>query len=146
MDQQKLPKALEAELARFAKSYSFQPTVQVASNYQLARPSHVNRLAIATVAMGIPRRWLAEWVAAVIARYEGKIVWATGAEFTFDEMAIYDAFAVKKDPSQRWVGDFYKFAVRPPKQMSQNKVIARLRWIDLALRIAYPQRAELIAV
>lgn len=145
MDHHKLPKALEAELSRFAQCSSYLPCVEVASNYQLSRPSHVNRLAIAVLALGIPRRRLAYWVATTIALYKGKIVWASGVEFKFDEDAIDDAFELEKDPSQRWVGDFYKFAARPPKQMAQDRVIERLRWIDLAFRIAYPERAELIA-
>ena len=82
----------------------------------------------------------------MLARYEGKIVWASGVEFIFDEMAIYDAFEIEADPSQRWVGYFYKFAVRPPKQVAQGRVIDRLRFIDLAFRIAYPERAYLIAL
>lgn len=120
-------------------------SVTIASNYQLARQSHVHRLAMATVARRIPRRKLADWVAEVVAKYEGKIFWASGIEFKFDEMAIYDAFDMDKDPSQRWVGDFYKFAVRPPKQAAQDRVIDRLRFIDLAFRITYRERAALIA-
>jgi hypothetical protein len=119
--------------------------VVVASNYQLSRRSHVNRLAIATVERDIPRRRLADWIAEIIARYDGEIVWATGAPFVFDDEAIDQAFGIEEDPSQRWVGDFYKFAVKPPKQVAQARIIERLRYIDLAFRIAYPERARLIA-
>jgi len=143
---QTLPRAFEEKLARFTGDEFGSDTVEVASNYQLGRQSHVHRLAIATVERNIPRRRLADWVATVIARYEGKIVWATGVEFTFDEMAIYEAFEIEKDKSQRWVGDFYKFAVHPPKQTAQGRVIDRLRFIDLAFRIKYPERAKIIAL
>lgn len=119
--------------------------VVVASNYQLSRRSHVNRLAIATVERDIPRRRLADWIAEIIANYEGEIVWATGAEFVFDDEAIDRAFGIEEDPSQRWVGDFYKFAVEAPKQVAQARIIERLRYIDLAFRIAYSERARLIA-
>jgi len=35
--------------------------------------------------------------------------------------------------------------VKPPIQLAQKGVVDRLRYIDLAFRIAYPERAELIA-
>ena len=119
--------------------------VVVASDYQISRPSHLNRLAIATVERDIPRRRLADWIAEIIAKYEGDIVWATGTKFEFDDEAIYRAFGIEEDSSQRWVGDFYKFAVKAPRQVAQARIIERLRYIDLAFRIAYPERARLIA-
>lgn len=125
--------------------YNSERIITVASNFELSRPSHVQRLAIATVEKGIPRRKLPDWIAETIARFDGRIVWATGIEFTFSELEIYDVFGVKKDPSQRWSGDFYKFSVTPPKQIAQTRVIERLRFIDLAFRIAHPERADLIA-
>lgn len=137
--------AVHAKLARLGKHDTHEHTVIVASNYELCRQSHVQRLAIASVERKIPRRRLVDWIATVVANYEGRIVWATGVDFEFGEMAIYEAFAVEEDPSQRWVGDFYKFAVRPPKQVTQGRVIDRLRYIDLAFRIEYPDRAEIIA-
>jgi len=143
-----MDKYLEAtsfDLPRAALSNTVERVVTLASDYQLSRQSHVHRLAIATVEREIPRRRLADWIATVLAHYEGRIVWATGVTFEFSELAIYDAFGVRKDPSQRWVGDFYKFAVRPPAQLAQGKVVERLRYIDLAFRIAYPERAKWIA-
>lgn len=128
-----------------AISNHFGKRVVVASDYQLSRCSHVNRLAIATVERDIRRRRLADWIANIIARYDGEIVWATGADFVFDDEAIDRAFGIEEDPSQRWVGDFYKFAVKPPKQVAQARIIERLRYIDLAFRIAFPERARLIA-
>lgn len=138
-------KAIDAQLARVSTNGSYERIVTVASNYQLGRQSHVQRLAIAIVEKNIPRRRLVPWIETVIAKYEGRIVWATGVEFRFGEFDIYEAFAVKEDPSQRWVGDFYKFSVQPPKQVAQSRVVDRFRYIDLAVRIEYPEQAELIA-
>lgn len=125
--------------------------VIVASDYQLARRSHIQRLAMATLELGIPRRRLADRSAEVIALYDGDIAWGSGAPFTFSEMQIYEDFLLVEGPgrrtdfSQRWVGDFYRFAVTPPRQLAQGRVIARLRWIDLMWRIENPERAKLIA-
>lgn len=137
--------AVHAKLVRLGKRDTQERTVIVASNYELCRQSHVQRLAIATVERKIPRRRLIDWIATVVANYEGRIIWATGVEFEFGEMAIYEAFAVEKDPSQRWVGNFYKFSVHPPIQVAQSRIIDRLRYIDLAFRIDFPERAEIIA-
>lgn len=143
-----MDKYLEAnafDLPRAALGDTAERIVTLASDYQLGRQSHVQRLAIATVEREIPRRRLADWIATILAHYEGRIIWASGVEFHFTEEDIYEAFNLEGDPSQRWVGDFYKFALNPPIQLAQGKVIKRLRFIDLAFRIAYPERAELVA-
>lgn len=125
--------------------------VIVASDYELARRSHMQRLAMATLELRIPRRRLADRIAEVNARYDCEIVWGSGAPFTFSEMQIYEDFLLVEGPgrrtdfSQRWVGDFYRFSVMPPRQLAQSRVIARLRWIDLMWRIENPERAKLIA-
>lgn len=143
-----MDKYLEAnafDLPRAALGNTAERVVTLASDYQLCRQSHVHRLAIAMVERKIPRRRLADWIATILAHYEGRIIWASGVEYHFAEGEIYKAFNVEGDLSQRWVGDFYKFALNPPIQLAQGKVIARLRFIDLAFRIAFPERAELIA-
>ena len=133
------------DLPRAALASTADRVVVVASDFQLSRQAHVHRLAIATVERKIPRRRLADWIATILAHYEGRIVWATGVEFEYGDGDIEETFGLKKDESQRWVGDFYKFAVKPPIQLAQKGVVDRLRYIDLAFRIAYPERAELIA-
>lgn len=119
--------------------------VVVASNYLLSQPYYVHRLAIAVVALDIPRRKLVDWVGDQIDHYTGRIVWASGAPFTYGDTEIYDVFNVEGDPSQRWTGDFYKFAVRAPIQIAQTRVVDRLRFINTAVCVTYPDRGPLMA-
>lgn len=83
------------------------------------------------------------WIADVIFRYEGQITWGNGDRFVIADTAIDHAF--NEDGSFRWISDFLNFAETPPRQRPQDRVLARLRLIDLAFRIAYPERERLIA-
>lgn len=119
--------------------------IVVASNYLLSQPYYVNRLAIVVVALHIPRRKLVDWVGDKIDHYTGSIVWASGAPFTYSDTELYDVFGMERDSSQRWTGDFYKCAQRPPIQIAQKRVLDRLRFIDIAVGAAYPGRRALMA-
>ncbi|HML91237.1 hypothetical protein [Methyloceanibacter sp.] len=116
-------------------------TVTVASDFQLRSPHHFQRLAIATAALGLPRRAITDWLADVIYNYEGRILWPNGTEHGLPE--IEEVFG--DDGSYRWLGYFMKFAEEPPRQRPQARVVERLRVIDLAFKIAHPERARLIA-
>jgi hypothetical protein len=113
----------------------------VASLSELMRPSHYQRLAIATAAQEFSRRKLIDEISDVLYGFEGEIVWPDGRPFELPD--IDDAFG--GDGSFRWLSDFIRFAERPPQQLPQRRVIARLRVIDLYFRIKHPERARLIA-
>lgn len=116
-------------------------TVVVASDTALRSLSHFQRLSIATAALEVSRRELPNLIADTIYNFEGKIVWPNGT--TYDLPDVDDAFG--GEGSFRWVSDFIRFAEVPPRQHPQRRVIERLRLIDLYFRIAYPERARLIA-
>lgn len=116
--------------------------VVVASDSQLLRKSPVHRLAMATRALELPRREIPNWIADQLFGFEGAIVWPDGRAFDLTDTAIDDAF--NDDGSFRWLSDFLRFAEEPPKQRPQSRVLDRLRLIDLAFRIAKPERARLI--
>ncbi|MGH1351639.1 MAG: hypothetical protein ACRBBN_12665 [Methyloligellaceae bacterium] len=122
-------------------------TVTVATDWQLRRISHVQRLALATINVkqekDLSRREIPNWIANVIYDYEGRILWPVGRLFEIHDETIDLAFG--DDGSFRWLSDFLSFASEPPKQKPQKRVLTRLRLIDLAFRIKYPKRAELIA-
>ncbi|WP_069095564.1 hypothetical protein [Methyloligella halotolerans] len=115
----------------------------MASDYELARVSHFQRLAIATRALGLSRREIPNWMADVIYGYRGLITWPGGKAFIVGDDDIDAVF--NDDGSFRWLSDFVNFAERAPRQKPQERVIERLRLIDLAFRISDPRRAELIA-
>lgn len=115
--------------------------VVVASDWELRRRSHYMRLAISTVALDVSRRELINVVADTIYGFKGKIIWPNGTAFVMPY--VDDAFG--NEGSFRWVSDFLRFAENPPRQMPQQRIIARLRLIDLYFRIKYPVRAKLIA-
>lgn len=117
--------------------------VVVATDTELARHSHFHRLAMATSALGLSRREVPNWMADVIFGFEGQILWPDGTAFVVGDEEIDLAF--NDDRSFRWLSDFLRFAAEPPKQKPQERLIARLRLIDLSFRIASPDRAKWIA-
>ena len=117
--------------------------VVVASDEELSRRSHFQRLATATRALGISRREIPNWIADTIYGFRGKITWANGKPFEIDDEDIDAAF--NDDGSFRWLSAFMYFAEFDPRQAPQRRIIARLRLIDLAFRISNPVRAGFIA-
>jgi len=117
-------------------------TVVLVSDSQLSRKSHVQRLAMATRALELPRRAIPDWIADQVFGFEGVIVWADGQPFDLSDTGIDEAF--NDDGSFRWLSDFLRFAEAEPRQRPQTRVLDRLRLIDLAFRIAKPDQARLI--
>lgn len=118
-------------------------TIVVARDDELLRNSHVRRLATATRGLGLSRREIPNWMADTIFRFEGKIIWSGGKTFILHDEGIDKAF--NEDGSFRWLSDFMYFGERELKQAPQYRTLHRLRLIDLAFRIAYPERAAFIA-
>lgn len=117
--------------------------ITVARDEELLRRSHVQRLATATRALGLSRREIPNWMADVIFGFKGKIVWPGGKMFLIHDEAIDQAF--NDDGSFRWLSDFLYFGERELRQSPQFRTLHRLRLIDLAFRIAHPERAKFIA-
>ena len=117
-------------------------TVVMASDYQLQRKSHFQRLAIAAAAKGISRRVWADAIVDAIYGFEGTIYYADGRKFEPTDTEVDDTFF---DADFRWISDFLSFATIEVKQRPQRRVIARLRLIDLYFRIKHPERAKWIA-
>jgi len=117
--------------------------VVVARDDELLRRSHVQRLGVATRALGLSRREIPNWMADVIFGFKGKIIWSGGKTFLIPDEGIDKAF--NDDGSFRWLSDFMLFGEREIRQSPQFRVLHRLRLIDLAFRIAYPDRAACIA-
>lgn len=117
-------------------------SIYVASDWELRRRSHVRRLAIALVALGLSRRGVLDWLASVIFGHIGRggvILWPHGRLFDVPDTLIDDTFT---DPSGRWLSSFGRFGDDPPRQNPQRRVIERLRLLDLALRIDHAATAR----
>ncbi len=120
-----------------------QRQITVACNDMLSRRSHVQRLAIASRALGLSRREFPNTMADVIFGFEGEVSWPNGDVFVVEDEDIDAAF--NDDGSFRWLSDFLAFADLAPRQRPQARILERLRLIDLMFRIAYPERAKWIA-
>lgn len=118
--------------------------IVVASDWELRRVSFFRRLAIATANLvateGLSRRQLADWQAHWIYLHEGPIFWPDGTPFEIWDTLIDDAY--NDDQSFRWLSSFVKFAVKPPKQAPQNRILMRLRLLSLAFQIQSPEVAK----
>lgn len=117
--------------------------ITVATDEELSRLSHFRRLAIASRALGLSRRQFPDWMADVIFGFEGEVKWPNDDVYDVEDEDIDAAF--NDDGSFRWFSDFLMFAEIPPRQKPQGRILERLRLIDLAFRIAYPERAKWIA-
>ena len=130
------------------KPCSFKPVndnrrvIVVARDDELRRRSHVRRLAMATRALNLPRREIPNWLADTTFGYRGRITWSGGKVFEIGDEDIDAAF--NHDGSFRWLSDFLNFANRTPEIAPQDRVLERLRLIDLAFRIRHAERAALI--
>ena len=113
----------------------------VASDRQLRRKSHFQRLAIATAALDVPRRELVNVIGDKLYSSEGQMLWPDDTPFALPD--IDDVFG--GDGSFRWVSDFIHFALTPPRQLPQKRILDRLRVIDLYFRQEHEERARWIA-
>ena len=119
---------------------SGRPFIRLARDRELRAPVYFRRLAMATASIGLSRREIPNWLADTIFGFDGEILDERGVAVTIGDEDIDDAFG--DDGSFRWLSDFVRFAERPPRQRPQFRVLARLRLIDLAFRIAKPDVAR----
>lgn len=114
--------------------------IRVPSDSLIAQPSSVRRLAMAYRSMNLPRRKVIDFVAGHLFFYEGPIL-HRGVHVCFDG-DLDEAFGMEKDPSGRWLGDFLNFALEPPRQQAQRRVVERLTLLWTALAIHSRAQAE----
>lgn len=113
-------------------------TIVVATDHMLSTAKRLRAIAVAVKMLGLSRRKVPNWIADRICGFEGEIVWPNGKPFIYKDTFVDDA--CNNDCSFRWISYLMKFADVPPRQRPQERVISRLRLIDLALRIATRQR------
>ncbi len=103
----------------------------VLEDRELIDPVFATRLAIRIAGRRLPRRSVPDWLAHVIYLCETPILWPSGAPFEINDTLVDDAF---KDGSCRWLSEFTNLT-RPKKRRPQQRVVQRLRLLDLADRI-----------
>ena len=108
----------------------------------LAQPSSVRRLAMVYRAMNLPRRKVLDFVAGHLFLHEGGII-HQGERVCFED-DLDNIFGVERDPSGRWMSDFLDFAVEPPRQRAQRRVLERLMLLWVAIAIHNPDQAQRI--
>ncbi len=124
-----------------------QRTVIIASYAQLMRRSHHYRLAMVIRGLleeyQLSRRAYATWLAGILFDESILVLHRDGRPYEITDTLIDDVF--NNDGSFRWLSDFLEFADEPIRQSPQKRVLERLRVMDLGIRIAFPERARLIA-
>jgi hypothetical protein len=105
--------------------------------------SAVHRIAIVVNALGESRRSMAEWVTQQFLAFD-----ARGGRFVRSDGVVIDLvdpeLGMPEDGSFTWFSDLKKFAKHPPRQMPQERILARLRFIYLAIAIWRPEIAAQI--
>jgi len=114
--------------------------VRIPPDKIISQPSSVRRLAMAYRSMNLPRRKVIDFVAGHLFLHENGVL-HHGAHVCF-EGDLDDIFGMERDPSGRWMGDFLNFAVEPPRQQAQQRVLERLTLLWTALAIHSPAQAE----
>lgn len=108
----------------------------------LSQPSSVRRLAMAYRAKNLPRRKILNFVADHLYLRERAFL-LQGQPVRFD-VDIDLVFGTDRDPSERWLSDFLNFAIEPPRQRAQHRVVQRLLLLWAALAVHNPAQAELV--
>lgn len=102
--------------------------------------SVVQRIAIVVNALGESRRSMPEWVAQQFLAFDER-----GGRFVRSDGVVIDLadpeLGLPQDGSFTWFSDLKKFASCPPRQMPQGRILARLRFIYLAIAIWRPEIA-----
>jgi hypothetical protein len=92
----------------------------------------------------LSRRLVVDWLCATIWEYKGIIIDANGRRIDPLDIEPDDVLRTEFDGSLRWVSDFLKCAVEPPRQAPQAKVIPRLELLYLGIAIRFPNVAKRI--
>ncbi|OYU75726.1 MAG: hypothetical protein CFE32_13170 [Alphaproteobacteria bacterium PA3] len=81
----------------------------------------------------LSRRELSSWLVEKLYFFDGEALNADGTPYCICKIDLDEM--LKDDSSYRWYGDFIKMATTKPKQPIQDRIIPRLRVIELALKI-----------
>ena len=114
--------------------------VHVAPECVLSHLVYFSRLSIATANLGMSRRKFADDIATTLFFFEGDMLWPDGTPLYLSDTCLDDAFG--DDGSFRWLSEFIKRAHQPIQRRPQNRVIERLRLIDLYFKIKHPVLAR----
>jgi hypothetical protein len=112
-------------------------TVIIPDDDVLLNPIAIHRFAIALQNQSLSRRSVANFILDVVYGYRGLILNADRTVFCICRMDVDDAF--NDDGTYRWVSDFLRFTMAPPKQRAQRRILKRLQLIALALIIDDPK-------
>jgi len=108
--------------------------VRMPDDRQLLRAAHYQHLAKRLADLPVSSREVPNWIADTIWTFPGTILAADGTPFELEPEGVDAAFG--EDGSFRWIRSFRAHADQPLKQSPQTRLLARLRLIDLAFRIA----------
>lgn len=108
--------------------------VRALSNRQLLRGEHYQYLAKRLVDVPGSSREVPNWIAKTIWEFPGTILGVDGNPFKPTAGEIDRAFG--KDKTFRWIRSFRASAGTLPAQIPQERLLDRLRLIDLAFRVA----------
>lgn len=112
-------------------------TIVIPDDDVLLNPVTVHRLAIALQGYALARRHVPDFIVDTVYGYPGIILNADRTVFCICRMDVDEAF--NDDGTFRWVSDFLRFTMAPPKQRAQLRILKRLRLIALALIIDDPK-------
>lgn len=126
-------------------NFDFDPAfIRMPRDQTLGHQSAVHRLAIAYRAKDLPRRQVLKYVSDAFMRFDGVAVDIGGRAIDVPELDVDAVFHTDDDPSERWISDFLRAGVVPPKRCAQERVIPRLRVLWLALAITNRVQADLV--
>jgi hypothetical protein len=108
----------------------------------LRSPSFVNRLAIAYINLGLPRRSVLDWLYSRFIEHAGVVVTHERKAIHLHDIDLDGTFSTDTDPSERWLSDFLAFSATRPKQFAQFRIVPRLACLYIGIAIAYPDVAE----
>ena len=107
--------------------------VVVASDRYFRKPHTMQLIAQGLKALNIPRRAIPDWVADVIFKDDIDCRYVGGAVYELHDTIVDD---VQPDMENcRWLGNLIACADALPKQSAQDRVLPRLRLLELALHL-----------
>jgi hypothetical protein len=114
--------------------------VIVATDDELQDTVLLRRMAVALANLKLSRRKVPDWLADTLYFYEGQLRWPCNRPFSLGHNAVDESFG--EEDSCWWFGAFMRCHDRPMKQRPQTRVLPRLRLLNAAFWIAFPDVAR----